>query len=173
VAFVSVVASTRLAALEPKPTERKAEEATAGHDNAKANPKPTAQMLPSVIVTPSPNLQQIPNKNTENSNKEKTNYRLTDILLTIFNGLLAMFTLALVIVGGYQARHLRRTVEATEQTAKAAEASAQVATEGLRIAQRAYVHVHEITDIRVQIGSKPRARVQLKNTGLTPRKICL
>jgi hypothetical protein len=54
-----------------------------------------------------------------------------DVLNTAFAGAVALFTLALVIVGAWQARRLRQTVDETRKAAKAAEKAAEVAEKAL------------------------------------------
>jgi len=70
-------------------------------------------------------LNQETNGNTEQGKYEASQYRLNRIQAW-FNGLLVLFTAALVGVGAWQARRLRQTVEATKEAANAARDNAMV-----------------------------------------------
>jgi len=121
----------------PRPTaERQAKQPKSGDSYSQANGAPTPQHQAVIDQRPTANLQAIASDSGKDGNKEEQGYRLTDILLIAFNGLLAAFTLALVIIGGLQARRLRQTVEATKDAADAAKKSAKVAEQSLSVSNR-------------------------------------
>jgi hypothetical protein len=98
-------------------------------------------------------LQTVAGDDGKDGNDKKQDYRPTDVLLTVFNGLLAAFTLALVIVGGLQARRLRQTVEATKEAADAAKQSAETASSAFYAANRPWVLVSDFS-IEEEVGKK-------------------
>jgi hypothetical protein len=85
--------------------------------------EPTTLTPSHVVTSPTPVLNQNADRDTEQGKYQAAQYRLNRFQ-TWFNGLLVLFTAALVAVGGWQARRLRQSVEATKETAEAAKKSA-------------------------------------------------
>lgn len=127
----------RLSAAPPSPqpspvpspwpsTERQTEQPKATNTNSQANPQPAEASPTATQIVPSSKLKAKSDDSGENSNYEQRQYGL-NVLLTWFNGILAAFTVFLVLVGAYQGYQLRRTVQETKVAADAAKKSADVA----------------------------------------------
>jgi hypothetical protein len=81
---------------------------------------------------------------------------------------LALFTLALVIVGGLQARRLRQTVEATKEAAQAAKKSADVAERTLSLTNRPWLEVTDWELMNLTPDATPFVQFKIRNFGKSP-----
>jgi hypothetical protein len=141
----------------PRPSTKSQTKQSEGRNrNTERNRTPSPEQTAPVKIGPARSLQNVTAYGREQGDQKEENYRLTDILLTLFNGLLALFTLLLVIVGGLQARRLRQTVEATKETADAAKKSADTAQRALTVLEVPYVSIGEIVPhvFRIEDGKR-------------------
>jgi hypothetical protein len=153
--------------------------------NATASEKPTSQdqrgteQMPLVI-------KSIPPEKTPDQAKEDRNERdtksTTERWLTIYTGLLALFTFCLIVVGSvqiflfvWQLRLIRDSLTDTKHAADAANKSADAAERTVNTMKdtaerqlRAYVSIHMVEIIDVAAGFTPRANLVFKNFGQTP-----
>jgi hypothetical protein len=155
VSLVLLAAALLLTAQSPSPVpsprppaKSQTKQPESGNAYTKPNPSPSPNDQSFVHAGPTPNLQATAGDDRKQGNKEESHYRPTDILLTVFNGLLALFTLALVIVGALQARRLRQTVEATKDAANAAKQNAEIASNAFYAANRPWVLVSDFRIVR-------------------------
>jgi hypothetical protein len=107
--------------------------------------------VPSIKPSPTPLLNLERGNDADESNYQAAQYRLNR-LQTAFNIALVVFTFALVVVGGWQARRLRQTLDQMRESSEKQ--------------LRAYVHVSSAT-VKKSANSRS-ARVVIKNFGQTP-----
>lgn len=67
-------------------------------------------------TVPLPSTPKFDNPHQEKSESKTESYKITDALLTFFNGLLALLTLFLVIFGGKQARAAEKAANAAQDS---------------------------------------------------------
>jgi hypothetical protein len=153
-------------AQSPRPVEANNSEATANNKYAAHNP--TYARIPSALIelSPTPSLHSEA-ANTSESEYESAQYRLNR-LQTWFNGGLVVFTAALVIVGGLQARRLRETVEATKDAAEAAKKSADVAEQAVAMSERPWVDAQDWRLTAKGPDSLTSVKFNLRNFGKSP-----
>ncbi|NOS77099.1 MAG: hypothetical protein HOP35_04070 [Nitrospira sp.] len=131
--------------------------------------QPTASAQQANPYQPQPNLPQIiinvvpPQKTKEESDREakaQEDKASSDWWMTIFNGLLVVFTAILVIVGTWQGHQNRKSANAARDANEIAKAS-------LQIIQRARIVVSHRGEL-LKIGEKPKATLGIHNIGSTP-----
>lgn len=137
----------------PRPTPSKSGQAHNGGKPPSAQQSQSAPS-PSVVITPpAPILDGKTGEDGEQGKREAAQYRLNR-LQTWFNGCLALFTAALVVVGGLQAYRLRQTLDHMRESSEKE--------------LRAYVHISGAMILNSSQPANREAQVVIRNFGRTP-----
>jgi hypothetical protein len=172
IASVLLLSAAKSESPSPRPTPIKRSQAQGAQAQSTRQETYTSTPITSVLTAPTPMATHKTDNDAQQTEHETDQYRLNRVQ-TWFNGVLAFFTLCLVIVGYIQARRLRETVEVTRQAANAAKESADIARQQLEKAQRAFILLKRIDASKILDPTRVRVvayRFQpiWENSGLTP-----
>ena len=156
VLFVSLLSAAKSESADspsPRPTTNHDSQGQSAPNPAATEHDETALATASIVPSPAPDLSDKSDKYTDKYKYEAAEYRLNRLQVG-FNGALVVFTFCLVVVGAFQARRLRQTLEHMRESSEKE--------------LRAYVNLSSAKILNIEKPGQRRAQVTIRNFGRTP-----